>query len=134
MAMTSPAHDSGGKCSPARSATLNIVSCTAPNRISAPVPALSDRYAKAKNTMYRYRASTERQFGRAVTVLRLSSRMPASRAAPATVRTVAKLAASMSPAPSASRHSTEFAAKATMAATVRNSVLVFIRGVAFLQE
>ena len=52
--------------------------------------------------------------------------MAPSMTAPETVRTVAKLAASISPAPSASRHRTEFAANATMAAAVRISVFAFI--------
>ena len=60
--------------------------------------------------------------------------MAPSMTAPEIVRTVAKLAASMSPAPSASRHKTEFAAKATMAAAVEISVFVFIGHAVFLEE
>jgi len=84
--------------------------------------------------MYRYSASTERQSGFAVTARRLASSMPASMSAPDMVRTVAKLAASMSPAPSASRHRTELAAKAIMAAAVRIRVFAFMEFAAFLEE
>ena len=56
-----------GRCPPTTSRKVarlsqspapNIVSCTAPNKSSAPVPAASDRYAKEKQAMYVARVAT----------------------------------------------------------------------------
>src|SRR5258705_13820975 len=62
-ALTRPIHSSGRGRSPEISATTIIVVCTAPKRMSAPVPVVRLRYANEKAIAYAKSANTDRHPG-----------------------------------------------------------------------
>lgn len=117
-AAPNPAQPVAANRSPACHPAANIVSCTAPNRISAPVAALTVRYANEKHATYtnsiaaagQSAGGAGRRAPARATIARIS--------APDTRRRLPKLAASIRPACSASRHSSEFDANASIAIDV----------------
>lgn len=101
-----------------------MVICTTPNRINAPAPVRSRRYASENAIAYANSAPAEIQFPLAPGDREPRSRIRiASVIAPETIRTVVNVAASMSvPELRAIRQRTEFAAKPVRAASVRATV------------
>ena len=138
--MTRPSHSSTDGLSPRSIATAIIVTCTEPNKINAPVPAVSPRYANEKHTAYANKKNADGQFPKVPCPM---SRVPSelskvipetwdfwdlgretnqlitiNATAPDTSLTAVNPAASASSPRNAKRHNIEFNANATRARVV----------------
>ena len=120
-AITTPIHSVRCSLLPKKSESNIIVTCTEPNKMSAPVPVSSVRNA---NENLLGDALNQLPFEDDFFLLFLICKIKKSTIAPESNLTEVKFAAPIVFSPSANRHSTEFEANATSAKTVKNIVFI----------
>ena len=123
-AITTPIHSVRCSLLPKKSESNIIVTCTEPNKMSAPVPVSSVRNANENEEAYKNNIAALNQlpFEDDFFPLFLICKIKKSTIAPESNLTEVKFAAPIVFSPSANRHSTEFEAKAINAKTVKNIV------------
>jgi len=113
-----PNHCNGRGLSPFQRPAMIIVSWTTPNRISAPVAADTRVYANENGIAYRNKMPADVHEPEDIPRFPVNAVTSNSVSAPEANRIVEKLAGSMEPLRSATRHNTELPANATSARIV----------------